>query len=187
MADRKQIVALMATWGNLCPLKGEQARDARLAYCRTVLRRPIESCNDLTPAETDQVISAMQRELASRPASRPSNLRQFPNRNTPSREMVWKIRQLESWLGWTPVPERLGGFLRHMFRKSSPEQLTHAQAWRAVEALHDVAARAQIKADKGAAYPVSKPELAAAVATLKVTLASWRPQFDTPEQKANTR
>src|SRR5687767_14867075 len=67
MPVNKQLQALMASWNQLCPLKGpenkEAARNLRLRYCRTVLRRTVESCSELNAHELDLVITAMQREL----------------------------------------------------------------------------------------------------------------------------
>src|SRR5689334_17394581 len=107
MPASKPLRALMASWNQLCPLKGDAARDLRLRYVGHVLQRSITSCSELTEADLQRVANAMQRELRARGieppvrrSARSSNVRQFPNRNTATKEQTWKIRQLESHLGW---------------------------------------------------------------------------------------
>lgn len=53
----------------------------------------------------------------------------------PTKRMLWKIRQLESELGWAENPKRLQAFLHRYYKVDSPEWLTRAQAWRAIESL----------------------------------------------------
>ena len=176
-ANPKKIKVLMALWNRVCPFKdaGEK-RDARLHYIAAIIGHTVSSANDLTAAELKQVIDRLMLEV--RPGGRnpaSNNLREFPNRAQITNSQRWKIRQLESYLGWTPRPERLEGFLSSLFRVRRPEHLSHAQAWRAIEALFSLAARERVKADNGPDYEVGSAELAKASESLKEVLHSWRP------------
>lgn len=172
---RKKIVLLMTLWGELNPDgTAEEKRYERLRFLAQTVGRVIDSANDLSEAELETCIRSLQdqqRATANRPRS---NIRPFPNRNSVSKEMLWKICQLEVLLGWSEVPARLEGLLRAKFKESNREFLTHSQGWRVIEMLFYIAARAEIKAEKGSSYPVSKGELAAGVAVLKQRLSSPR-------------
>jgi hypothetical protein len=195
MPARKKIVALMALWSEVSPLEsiplpaglsGPALRDARadrpkqhkyarLRFLAQQIGRIVDSANDLSDDELETCIHALQ-QLQRTAATRPrSNLRRFPNRTGITKEQIWKIRQLESFLGWALVPARLAGFLEHVYHVRQPGDLTHARAWQCIESLFNTAARSGLKADKGAAYHVPKDELAARVAILKVHLSSWQP------------
>lgn len=93
----------------------------------------------------------------------------------PSREQLFKIRQLEIELGWAGVPARLEGFLESKYHRWRPQDLSRWQAGKAIESLFAVWARGNIKAKKGAVYPVGVPELRREVARLKRTLPKWLP------------
>ena len=174
-APRRQVIRLMALWGQACPLRdASEARDGRLHYIAAVLGHPVASANDLTAAELAQVIRSLDNDLSSS-AKSADNLLRFPNRSGISKRQLWKIRQIEVWLKWHTRPARLAGFLYAKFKTSRPEHLTHAQAWRAIEALTSLAARNRIKADCGAYYKVGREELATARDRLKTELQSWRP------------
>lgn len=60
-----------------------------------------------------------------------------------SKRMLWKIRQLEVELGWADNPKRLQAFLRRFYQVDSPEWLTRAQAWRAIESLKKMVSKMQ--------------------------------------------
>jgi len=175
MPHRKKIVVLMVLWAELYPDgTAEEKRYGRLRFLAQTVGRVIDSANDLSEAELETCIRSLQdqqRATVNRPRS---NIRHFPNRSQVTHEQVWKIAQIERLLGWSGVPARLNGFLRHLYHVDRPDDLTHAAAWRCIESLFDTAARAEIKAEKGQAYPVSKGELAARVAVLKRRLASPR-------------
>ena len=90
-----------------------------------------------------------------------------------SEAQIWKIRQIEQYLGWGRPgknEERLDGFLRAKLHVDRPEELTADQAWRAIEALCAAGARERIKARKGRAYAVKRAELTREVAALKQEL-----------------
>ena len=96
----------------------------------------------------------------------------------PSDAQLWKIRQIEQYLGWgRPGKDerRLAGFLRTKFHVDQPEELTADSASSAIEALCAVGARQRIKARKGKAYAVKRAELTREVARLKHELQEWRP------------
>jgi len=104
-----------------------------------------------------------------------SNVLNFPNRSGISKRMLWKIRQVEHYLGWHTRPLRLERLLEEKFKTRRPEHLSHAQAWRAVEMLMAVAARERVKAERGPDYKVGKAELDAARDQIKQHLDTWRP------------
>jgi uncharacterized protein DUF1018 len=181
-AHRKKIVVMMALWSQVHPCDdAADCRAERLRFLAQQTGRVIDSANDLADDELERAIQLLHKVRLSRgiaPSSKArsgSNVRRFPNRNSISREAVWKIRQLEAYLGWSGVPARLEGFLAHIYKVRRPDDLTHAAAWKCIESLFDVAARAEIKAEKGATYRVPRGELAARAAALKSRLATWQP------------
>lgn len=97
----------------------------------------------------------------------------------PSDAQLWKIRQIEQYLGWGRPAQRderrLASFLRTKFQVDCPEDLTSDSASRAIEALCAVGARQRIKARKGKSYAVKRAELTREVAALKRELQEWRP------------
>ena len=60
-----------------------------------------------------------------------------------SKRMLWKIEQLELALGWQDNPKRLQAFLHRYYKVDSPQWLTRAQAWRAIESLKKMLAKTQ--------------------------------------------
>jgi len=182
MPARKQVVRLMALWGDACPVKDVgESRDGRLHYIAAVVGHPVGSANDLTAAEIAQVTLSLEHDLSAKapasstPASLAGKVLRFPNRAGISKRQLWKIRQIEIWLGWHSVPARLEGWLDSLFKARRPEHLTHAQGWRAIEGLTSLAARERVKASRGAEYMVGRNELAAERDRLKGELLAWRP------------
>ena len=112
----------------------------------------------------------------------------FPNRNGVSQEQRWKIRQLEAYLGWSDNPTRLAGLLRAKFKASGGElqHVSHGQAWRLIEMLFAIAARAEAQRDQGPGYKVPSAELKAIRASLKERLHSWRPPGGQRHVASNT-
>ena len=114
MPARKQVVRLMALWGDACPVKDVgESRDGRLHYIAAVVGHPVGSANDLTAAEIAQVTLSLEHDLSAKapasstPASLAGKVLRFPNRAGISKRQLWKIRQIEIWLGWHSVPARL--------------------------------------------------------------------------------
>ena len=185
MPARKQVVRLMALWGDACPVKDVgESRDGRLHYIAAVVGHPVGSANDLTAAEIAQVTLSLEHDLSAKapasstPASLAGKVLRFPNRAGISKRQLWKIRQIEQYLGWgRPGKDerRLAGFLRTKFHVDQPEDLTADSASSAIEALCGVGARQRIKARKGKAYAVKRAELTREVARLKHELQEWRP------------
>lgn len=171
-APRKQVVRLLTLWGQFWsaagPSTAAESREARLHYIAAIIGRSVSSANDLAPSELAQVNRTLTSELKRIP--------RVPNPESRlSTSMLWKIRQLESFLRWSPVPARLSGFLQDKFGVRAPDRLTRAQASRAIEALFRVAARNTVKTRLGQDHEVGKRELAAEVRVIKDALRSWSP------------
>ncbi|MED1851850.1 DUF1018 domain-containing protein [Brevibacillus borstelensis] len=60
---------------------------------------------------------------------------QPPKRKMASKQMLWKIRQLEQQLGWNDNPKRLQAFMRKYAGVDRLEWLTQQKAWKLVESL----------------------------------------------------
>ena len=182
---RKKVIVLQTLWSKYCPLSdAEESRDARLHFLAQVVGHCVGSANELSEQELEKAIQALMREIQPQRhrGTDGKNVIQFPNRNGVTREQVWKIRQLEAWMEWAAVPERLEGFLRSKFHAERPEHLTHQQAWRATEALFAVAARARVKQRRSQEsevgsqeIKVSRKELTKEIRKLKEETRYWRP------------
>jgi hypothetical protein len=135
----------MAAWREYCPVSGAaKSRAERLAWMALKIGRPVSSANDCSDAELVFCIKEIARG---------------DRAGTPSDAQLWKIRQLEKWLGWADNRARLAGLLRKLFRVEYPTALSRQQCWRAIEALMNIGAR---KAGK------SKTEI-------REELKTWRP------------
>lgn len=66
-----------------------------------------------------------------------------------TKKEIWKIKQLVTELGWTDNPKRLNGFLKKYAGVERVEWLTHAKAWRVIEALKKLVARQESNIDTG--------------------------------------
>lgn len=62
--------------------------------------------------------------------------------NRATKKQAWKIHELEKSLEWQDEPKRLQAFLKKYYGVERPEWLTTAQAWKAIESLKKVAAKA---------------------------------------------
>lgn len=187
-----QVRILQTLWGAKLRRAGkhprpERSRETRLRGIAEIVGREVRSSKDLTWREANRVIQrwleeargpgalggmevgAAGRGTAPTPADRPSEAQ------------LWKIRQIEQYLGWGAPDrpgqkeKRLAGFLKKKFHVDGPEQLSHDQGWRAIEALCAVGARERIRARKGKTYSVKHAELTRAVASLKAELQEGRP------------
>lgn len=58
-----------------------------------------------------------------------------------TKRQLWKIRQIETELGWSDNPQRLTSFVHKYYKVESIEWLTSAQAWRLIESLKKVLER----------------------------------------------
>lgn len=182
---RKKVQVLQILWNQVYPCSdAEERRCQRLRFLAQRAGRLVDSANELSDDELEQAIQILHRVRISRgihrdarrSGERRGRVKPFPNRGqVASKEMIWKIRQLEQCLRWAEVPERLSGFLEQFYKVRRPEDLTHRKAWQCIESLFAIAARARIKREKGSSYKVGKAELAAAVVTIKAELASFTP------------
>lgn len=161
MPARKQIIVLMTLWGRVCPLRdAKESKYERLRWLARQTGRIVDSANELTDDELERCIETLRRETRpsghgfSRAGKRREGsfrsaeghkVRQFPNRSGITKEQLWKVRQLEHYLGWAGRPQRLEGLLRSRFQASRPQDLTHAQAWRLIEMLFSIAAREELR------------------------------------------
>jgi hypothetical protein len=118
---------LQAAWREYCPVTDPaESRAERLVWLSAACGRSITSANDLSDAELEACIKQL---AGGTPAG------------APSEPQLWKIRQLEKWLGWSDNSARLAGLLRKLFKLDHPAALSRQQSWRAIEALMQIAAR----------------------------------------------
>ena len=179
----------------------ERARDERLQHISEIVGHEVASSRELNWREANRVIHRLLEEARSASISPgggaptgavvetddgralPAEPGGLPSEGSmpkdgPSDAQLWKIRQIEQYLGWgRPGKDerRLAGFLRTKFHVDQPEELTADSASSAIEALCAVGARQRIKARKGKAYAVKRAELTREVARLKHELQEWRP------------
>lgn len=145
-------------------------RGDRLLWCARQLGMPVDSMSLLSDDDFDCLIAELRRQLQ-QGSSRVVNLAGRAQRG-PSKEQLWKVRQVEAYLGWKAVPERLAGFLREKFHVERPEQLSARDAWRVIEALIGVAAQSEMI--RHADGKPARGEKKLVVARLKGVLATWR-------------
>ena len=118
---------LQAAWHDYCPVSGAaESRAERLVWLSAACGRSITSANDLSDAE---LVACIKQLAGGTPAG------------APSEPQLWKIRQLEKWLGWSGNSARLAGLLRKLFKLDHPAALSRQQSWRAIECLMQIAAR----------------------------------------------
>ena len=118
---------LQAAWRDYCPVSGAaESRAERLVWLTAACGRSITSANDLSDAELEACIKGLAGGNTA---------------GAPSDSQLWKIRQLEKWLGWSDNSARLAGLLRKLFKLDHPAALSRQQSWRAIEALMQIAAR----------------------------------------------
>ncbi len=167
-------------------LRAEISRTVQLRQISEIVGHEVDTCKALNWQEANQVIHRLLKELgpqkplsAGVDAERPSEGAAavvteahpilFPV-DAPSDAQLWKIRQIEQFLGWSRpggTAKRLAGFLRAKFHVDRPEQLAHDQAGRVMEALCAVGARQRIQKRKGKDHAVRKEELAREVSAIK--------------------
>ena len=182
-------------------LRPERSREERLRRIGEIVGHAVASSRELSWREANRVIHRLLEEtraenrspsgapgpgaetetgLGRASSGEPGGLLSEGSgpKGGPSDAQLWKIRQIEQYLGWgRPGKEerRLAGFLRAKFHVDRPEDLTPDSASGAIEALCAVGARQRIKARKGKAYAVKRAELTREVARLKHELQEWRP------------
>ena len=128
-------------------LRAESSRQARLQRISAIVGRPVHSSKELNWREANRVIEKLLQELDGRRASGEA----APEGSLEamlSSAQLWKIQQVAQYLGWSQAgawDRRLTGFLHSKFHVERPENLTHDQAWRAIEALCAVGARERIQ------------------------------------------
>ena len=200
----RQIQILQTLWSAKLRRAGrrlgpETSREERLRLIAEIVGHAVASSKELSWREANRVIHRLLEEIRSAELSPAAIVAAGPEAGAepesqplapspsgpseaqlcPSEAQLWKIRQIEQYLGWGQPgknEKRLAGFLRAKFHVSQPEELPHDQAWRAIEALCAAGARSRIKARKGQAYRVKRDELTRAVAALKRKLEDWRPE-----------
>ena len=178
-------------------LRPERSRAERLEHIAEIVGHAVTSSKDLSWREANRVIHRLLEEVRAEGLSPSGRLPAAPEgegspaevsaaassggpppegsgpQGGASEAQLWKIRQIEQYLGWGRPgknEKRLDGFLRAKLHVERPEELTADQAWRAIEALCAAGARGRIKARKGRAYAVKRAELTREVAALKQEL-----------------
>lgn len=151
-------------WSQFAP---RSDRDDRLRFCSRTLGKAVDSTRQLSDEEFDVLISELRKQRHQGSGRVVSMRGQAVSATGASQEQVWKIHQLEAWLGWRAVPERLAGFLRDKFRADRTATLSPRDAWRAIEALFNLAAQSA-----GARGKTAKKD---EVKRLKEVLRTWRP------------
>ena len=203
----RQVQLLHALWSARLrranrKLLPERSRLERLRHFAEIVGHEVATSRELSWREANRVIHRLLEEVripgpppsraaagtskaASEPKAHAASVApgdlpcEVPERKDgPSDAQVWKIRQIEQYLGWGQPGKderRLAGFLRAKFHVKQPEELTADSASGAIEALCAVGARERIKARKGKRYAVKRAELTAEIAALKHELQEWRP------------
>lgn len=172
-------------------LGAESSRQARLQCISAIVGHPVHSSKELNWREANRVIEKLLQELGGKrniycvshaageeaPFAAVEAAEGSPEAMLSSAQL-WKIQQVAQYLGWSQAgawDRRLTGFLHSKFHVERPEDLTHDQAWRVIEALCAVGARERIQRRKGKTYSIGREELSQEVTTLKQELHSWRP------------
>ncbi len=159
MKNTKALRLLHTLWGQYSPAEdAAESRADRLAYLSRVVGRPVASAKELSAEELRAASNRLLHDLTSTALA--------------SQRQVWKIRQIERYLGWNRQRIRLETFLWKMYRARRPEDLSARNAWRSIEALVRIAARALAK-DEGSGTPAEVREWTRRV---KQQLESWRPE-----------
>lgn len=153
------LVTFHTLWSRFAPVAN---RNDRLRWIGKHLHRAVDSSKDVSEEEMGALIAALRREMAAS-SSRVVNMRGAPVAPA-SNEQQWKIRQLEVYLGWQRVPERLAGLLRDKYHVDRVDQLSAGGAWRVIETLFGIAAAPHKGATKRAE-----------IKRLKELLRTWRP------------
>ncbi|MBI1956509.1 MAG: DUF1018 domain-containing protein [Acidobacteria bacterium] len=171
-------------------LGAESSRQARLQRLSAIVGRPVHSAKELNWREANRVIERLLQELGGK--RHIYCVSHAAGEETPlaavgategsleamlSSAQLWKIQQVAQYLGWSQAGawgNRLTGFLHAKFHVERPENLTHDQAWRAIEALCAVGARERIQRRKGKGHSVGREELRQEITLLKQELHGWR-------------
>lgn len=192
----RQIQILQTLWSAKLRRTGKRlrleiSRTVQLRQISEIVGHEVDTCKALNWQEANQVIHRLLEELGPRKpipagvdAERPSEgaaavvaeahpILSPVDAPSASDTQLWKIRQIEQFLGWSRrggTAKRLAGFLRVKFHVGRPEQLAHDQAGRVMEALCAVGARQRIQKRKGKDHAVGKEELAREVSAIKQEL-----------------
>ncbi|MCZ6492390.1 MAG: DUF1018 domain-containing protein [Acidobacteria bacterium] len=192
----RQIQILQTLWSAKLRRTGKRlrleiSRTVQLRQISEIVGHEVDTCKALNWQEANQVIHRLLEELGPRKpipagvdAERPSEgaaavvaeahpILSPVDAPSASDTQLWKIRQIEQFLGWSRrggTAKRLAGFLRVKFHVERPEQLAHDQAGRVMEALCAVGARQRIQKRKGKDHAVGKEELAREVSAIKQEL-----------------
>lgn len=155
---------LHASWKEYCPLRDrDESREERLRFLARLVGRVVASANEFTDVELAAACGAIA-----------SKLRAGAKPEFATSAQVWKIHQIERFMGWHTEPRRLAGFLREKYSVERPEQLSARNAWRAIESLMWTCAR--IRACTAAGSPrATRAAVNKAHDEVKQDLRSWRP------------
>lgn len=165
---RQKLLTFFALWNEFA--RAAAQRDDRLMWCARQLGEAVDSMNDLSDEQLDMLTTELRRQLKQ---GTTSNVLGFTGKpmspDRASKEQIWKIRQIEAYLGWRSTPERMSGFLRDKYRVDSAEMLTCRNAWRAIESLMGVAAQAEFDPRTQTGF-----DKRASIKRIKGVLKTWR-------------
>ncbi len=107
---------------------------------REILRQEagVVSAKELSPIGFDRVMRRFMKlgfRRKVKPKARQSSNNNMSHNGLATKREVWKVRQLETELGWADNPKRLRGFLKKYAGIERLEWLPHSKAWRVIEAL----------------------------------------------------
>jgi hypothetical protein len=176
--------AIHATWRKICPLEGEELRDARLVFATHALglRKPLTSTSKLSSAQLGRVLDAMrEKERAPELPGVQSQISTVKSQisNSPSdaaaeihhlatAAQVTVLEKLRKHLGWSATGFQ--AFIVDKFKgKHSPALLTPPEANSCTMILLTIAARKRIK-DRGFNGKISRAAIHAEIPALKRAL-----------------
>ena len=188
--------AIHATWRKICPLDGEELRDARIAFASKVLglRKPLKSTSTLSSAQLGRILDAM-RAMERAPELPGVTVRAglVPARSRATTAdagaaivhlataaQVTTLEKLRVHLGWSATGFQ--AFIVDKFEgKHSPSLLTPAQASSCTMILLTIAARNRLK-NRGFNGKISRQLIRAEIPALKRAL-----EIDVRASRPNTR
>lgn len=182
-ARAQTLRAIHATWRKVCPLDGEELRDARLVFATNALglKKSLTSTSKLSQSQLGRILDKM-RELERAPvlpgvegvctavSARPSRLPggEGEVHHLATDAQVGAINKLIHHLGWSAIGAQ--AFIAQRYRRDSARLLTPAQANALTMILFNIAASKAIKSRPGFEGKVTRQMIRMEIPRLKQEL-----------------